>query len=274
MTDTESVTAVPAAAPTAAAATTAAAAPTAPTATAPTPAPSLLPLDFEVGRVLAVVAHPDDLEFGAAAAVAAWTDAGHEVVYLLVTRGEAGIDSMSPAQAGAVREAEERDSAAIVGVHTVEFLDYPDGVIEYGVPLRRDIAAAIRRHRPDTLLLFNHRENWGPGRMNSPDHRNVGTAALDAVGDAGNRWIFPELAEERHAVRNALVTGSPHSTHAMDVTATVDRAVASLAAHSAYLKGLGEHPMADPEVIRMFLEGTGQRFQGAGAALAFELFSF
>ena len=75
----------------------------------------------------------------------------------------------------------------------MEFLDHPDGVIEYGVPLRRDIAAAIRRHRPDTLLLFNHRETWSPGRLNSPDHRNVGAAALDAVGDAGNRWIFTDL---------------------------------------------------------------------------------
>jgi LmbE family N-acetylglucosaminyl deacetylase len=236
--------------------------------------PPLLPLEIEVGRVLAVVAHPDDLEYGAAAAVAAWTDAGQEVVYLLASRGEAGIDSMNPADAGAARDAEERASAAIVGVQTVEFLDHADGVIEYGVPLRRDIAAAIRRHRPDTLLLFNHRESWGPGRMNSPDHRNVGAAALDAVGDAGNRWIFPELGLERHAVRNALVTGSPQSTHAIDVTATVDRAVASLAAHSAYLEGLGDHPMADPEVIRMFLEGTGHRLQGSGAALAVELFSF
>ena len=58
------------------------------------------------------------------------------------------------------------------------------------------------------------------------------------------------------------------------MTATVDRAVASLAAHRAYLEGLGDHPMADPEFLRFFLEGTGQRFSGAGAALAFELFAF
>jgi LmbE family N-acetylglucosaminyl deacetylase len=237
-------------------------------------APGLLPLDIEVGRVLAVVAHPDDLEYGAAAAVAAWTDAGHEVVYLLATRGEAGIDALDPAASGAARDAEERESAALVGVHTVEFLDYPDGVVEYGLPLRRDIAGAIRRHRPDTLLLFNHRETWGPGRLNSPDHRNVGAAALDAVGDAGNRWIFADLDLPKHSARHALVTGSPASTHALDVTGTVDRAVASLAAHTAYLQGLGDHPMSDPEFIRFFLEQTGQRFSGTGAALSFELFSF
>jgi len=242
-----------------------------------TDAPELLPLEIEVGRVLAVVAHPDDLEYGAAAAVAAWTDDGHDVAYLLVTRGEAGIDGMSPEQAGPLRAAEEVASAAVVGVHTVEFLDHADGMVEHGLPLRRDVAAAIRRHRPDTLLLFNHRETWGPGSLNSPDHRNTGAAALDAVGDAGNRWIFPELVAQGlqpHGVKHAIVSGSPQSTYALDVSATVDRAVASLAEHRAYLDGLGDHPMGDPEFLRMFLEMAGQRFRGSGAAVPFELFSF
>jgi LmbE family N-acetylglucosaminyl deacetylase len=238
-------------------------------------APALQPFSDDVGRVLAVVAHPDDLEYGAAAAVALWTDAGHEVAYLLVTRGEAGIDGMTPEESGPLREAEEVASAAVVGVTAVEFLDHRDGVIEHSLALRRDIAAAIRRHRPDTLLLFNHRETWAPGILNSPDHRATGAAALDAVGDAGNRWIFTDLGLEPHGAKRALVVGSPHSTHAMEVSAdAVDRAVASLAEHRAYLEGLGDHPMADPEFLRASLEGAGQRFRGEGAALTFELFTF
>lgn len=117
--------------------------------------------DEDPGTVLAIVAHPDDLEYGAAAAVAKWTSAGSRVSYLLVTRGEAGIDGMAPAQAAPVREREQRASAAVVGVSSVEFLDHPDGTVEYGLALREDLALAIRRHRPDTLLLFNHRDNWG-----------------------------------------------------------------------------------------------------------------
>jgi LmbE family N-acetylglucosaminyl deacetylase len=237
------------------------------------PAPDLLPLDADVGRVLAVVAHPDDLEYGAAAAVATWTRAGHEVIYLLATRGEAGIDGLDPSQAGPVREAEQRASAGVVGVKIVEFLDHHDGVIENGLPLRRGIAAAIRQHRPDTLLLFNHREAWAPGRLNSPDHRAVGSAALDAAGDAGNRWIFPGEGGEPHRVQRALIAGSPLATHAVEVTDAVDVAVTSLAAHRAYLEGLGDHPMADPEVVRMFLETTGLRLHGKPAT-AFELFTF
>ena len=160
---------------------------------------------------------------------------------------------------------------------TVEFLDHPDGTIEYGLPLRRDLAVAIRRHRPDTLLLSNHRETWGPGQLNSPDHRHVGQAALEAVGDAGNRWIFPDAGDglpPHSGVREALVCASPLATHAADVTDTVDLAVASLAEHRAYLEGLGDHPMADPEIVRDWLESAGRQARGSGAAVTFELFTF
>lgn len=224
------------------------------------------------GTVLAIVAHPDDLEYGAAAAVAKWTSDGHRVVYLLVTKGEAGIDSMEPAESARVREAEQRASAAVVGVGEVEFLDYRDGVIEYGLGLRRDLAAAIRRHRPDTLLLFNHRESWGfPGSRNSSDHRNVGEAALDAAGDAGNRWVFQELALPAHNIKRSLVAGSPAATQAIAVTGYLDKAVESLRAHAAYLEGLGDHPMADPEFVRAYLEQAGAR-AGVAAAVPVEVF--
>lgn len=229
----------------------------------------LQPLDIQPGRVLAVVAHPDDLEYGAAAAVAAWTRAGVEVAYLLATRGEAGIDAMPPEQCGPVREAEQRASAKVVGVGDVRFLGYPDGLLEYGMALRRDIAGVIRAFRPDTLLLFNHRETWPGGGRNSADHRVTGAAALDAAADAGNRWVFPDLGEP-HSVRAALVAGSPDATHALDVSATVDVAIASLSEHRAYLDGLGDHPMADPGIVRTFLDQTGERFGGV-PALGLEL---
>ena len=238
--------------------------------------PALEPYDRTPDKVLAVVAHPDDLEYGAAALVARWTRAGTEVVYLLATRGEAGIDGLPPEESARVRTEEQLASARVVGVSTVEFLDHRDGTIEYGLPLRRDLAVAIRRHRPTTLLLFNHRETWGPGRLNSPDHRHVGQAALEAVGDAGNRWIFPEVdgLPPHVGVQEALVCGSPLATLAADVTDTVDQAVASLAEHRAYLQGLGDHPMADPELVRDWLEQAGLQAQGRGAAVTFELFSF
>jgi LmbE family N-acetylglucosaminyl deacetylase len=235
-----------------------------------------LPMPDDWQRALAVVAHPDDLEYGPACAVAAWSAAGREVAYVMVSRGEAGMDTMDPATAAVIREREEIEAAAIVGVQQVEFLDYSDGVIEYGLPLRRDIAAAIRRHRPEIVITLNFHERWRGGDWNSADHRNVGRALLDAAGDAGNRWIFPELCadglEPWKGVRYAAVGGSPFAGHAVDVSDTLDKGIAALEAHRSYLDYLGpDHPMAD---ARAFLEKKavtfGERFGGT-PAIAFEL---
>ncbi|MFB7938418.1 PIG-L deacetylase family protein [Streptomyces sp. NPDC004779] len=237
-----------------------------------------LPGDWQ--RALAVVAHPDDLEYGCAAAVASWTDAGKEVVYLLVTRGEAGIDTIAPDVCAPLREAEQRASAAVVGVDTVEFLDHRDGVIEYGTALRRDIAAAIRRHRPELVVTLNHHDGWGDGPgtpRNSPDHIAVGRATLDAASDAGNRWIFPELGDQGLApwdgVRWVAVAVSNTPTHAVDAGPGLERAIESLLCHRAYIEALTDQK--PEEYVREFVtsttSGSADRF-GGRPAVTFELF--
>ncbi|HLT70571.1 MAG TPA: PIG-L deacetylase family protein [Acidimicrobiales bacterium] len=228
------------------------------------------PEDWE--RALAVVPHPDDLEYGGAAAVAAWTRAGKHVAYLLLTRGEAGIDSMPPEECARVRTAEQVESAAVVGVTDVEFLDHRDGMLTYGLDLRRDIAAAIRRHRPELVVTINHRETFGGTFLNMADHRIAGQATIDAVRDAGNRWVFPELLETGlepwDGVRHLAVIASPQPTHAVDVTDTFDLGVESLRRHAAYLAGLGD---PDPEAfLRANAEATAERFDGR-LGVAFEL---
>ncbi|MEU5979911.1 PIG-L deacetylase family protein [Streptomyces sp. NPDC047315] len=243
------------------------------------PSAQLEPMPEDWRRALAVVAHPDDLEYGCAAAIAGWTDGGREVAYLLATRGEAGIDTLAPAECAPLREGEQRASAAVVGVSTVEFLDHRDGVVEYGTALRRDIAAAIRRHRPELLITLNHRDTWGGTHWNTPDHRAVGRATLDAAADAGNRWIFPELVEELglepwDGVRWVAVAGSTSPTHAVDATAGLERSVESLLAHRTYIEVLTDE---DPEAYcRAFLVGNaeeaGRRF-GGRPAVTFELFT-
>ncbi|MCQ9180358.1 PIG-L family deacetylase [Streptomyces sp. IBSBF 2953] len=222
-------------------------------------------------RALAVVAHPDDMEFGAAGAVARWTAAGKSVAYLVASRGEAGIDSMAPEKAAEVREAEQRASAAVVGASGVEFLDHPDGRIEYSAELRREFAAAIRRHRPELVLGFCHHDHTSTGRWNSPDHRNTGRALLDAVGDAANRWIFPDDGPGPwQGVRYVAVSNSPRPTHAVDVTDHIDLAVASLEAHASYLAAM-QPPVTDVRGPLLGLaRAMGARF-GGRPAIAFEL---
>ena len=192
---------------------------------------------------LAVVAHPDDLEYDAASAVAKWTAQGKRVVYVMASRGEAGIDTMHPSETGPLRSREEINAARVVGVDTVEFLDHPDGVIEYGLPLRRDICRMIRRYRPEVILTLSHHLQFPSGHLNMADHRNVGTAVFDAARDAANRWIFPELLEEGlepwNGVRFVAVFGPSNSVHGIDVTGHWERGLNSLRQHKAYLEYLG-----------------------------------
>jgi LmbE family N-acetylglucosaminyl deacetylase len=238
--------------------------------------PDLTPVDESWSTALCVVAHPDDLEFGAAAAVARWTDAGKSVSYVMVTSGEAGIDGLPPDECRRVREAEQVESAKIVGVDVVEFLGLPDGILEYGVALRRVICGVVRQHRPEIVITNNFRETWGGRSLNQADHIVTGRATVDAVSDAANRWIFPEQLTEGglepwRGVKEIWAANSPQSDHGVDTSATFERGVASLAAHQAYIAGLGwEH--FDPAE---FLEGVARRAGtqlGVPMAAAFEVF--
>lgn len=225
--------------------------------------PELQPLDestFET--VLCVVAHPDDLEYGTAAAVDRWVRAGKTVTYLLATRGEAGIDTVPPAQAGPLREQEERAGAAEVGVDVVEFLDgFTDGVVEYGLPLRRAIAREIRVRRPDLVVTTTYADHFPGGMVNQADHRAVGLAVVDAKADAGNRWIFPDLLDEGHEpwqARGLLMVADPEPTHFVDVSDHFDAAVASLSAHDAYLSALGPDYPKPADLLGMILGGAAE----------------
>jgi LmbE family N-acetylglucosaminyl deacetylase len=180
---------------------------------------------------------------------------------------------MPPAEVGPLREQEERNSAHLVGVRTVEFLDYADGVIEYGLPLRRDIARAVRRQRPEVLITLNFELTWGGTILNMADHRWLGLAVLDAARDAANRWIFQELLDEGlqpwGGVKKVLIAGSGNPTHAVDVTDFLDQGVASLQEHRAYLENLSGDFNPD-SFLRQIAAATGKRY-GCEYAVAFEV---
>jgi LmbE family N-acetylglucosaminyl deacetylase len=194
---------------------------------------------------------------------------------LLATRGEAGINDRDPAEVGPLRVEEEIAGARVVGVDSVEFLDYRDGVVEYGLPLRRDIASAVRRHRPQLVVGLNHHDRFPGGMPNQADHRAVGLAALDGTRDAANRWIFPELLDDGlnpwGGVRMVAIAASPLATHFTDVGGFMPQAVASLKAHAAYLEGLGE-AAPDPEEFLTWMAAAVGEPLGLEAAVAFEVF--
>jgi LmbE family N-acetylglucosaminyl deacetylase len=196
--------------------------------------------DNEVQRAMVVVAHPDDADFGAAGTVATWVDAGIEVTYLLVTRGDAGgFDDTPRDQMPLLREREQRAAAAEVGVHDVRFLDgYHDGLLEVSQGLVRDISRVIRQVRPRRVLTQSPERWWERLGASHPDHLAAGEATVRAVYPAArNPFAFPELlseeALEAWTVPELWLMADAHSDHAVDITETFPRKLAALRAHAS-----------------------------------------
>lgn len=197
-----------------------------------------------VRRVLVVTAHPDDVDFGAAGTVAAFTAAGVEVAYCIATSGESGGSdrTMSRADMAALRQDEQRAAAAVVGVSDVRFLGYPDGMVETTRELRRDISRVIRQVKPERVLTQSPERNLEFIFASHPDHLATGEAAVDAVyPDARNPFAHSELLDveglEPWVVPELWIMGpgGPNAGVAVDTTATVDRKVAALMSHTSQL---------------------------------------
>ncbi len=180
------------------------------------------PTDWRTALVL--VPHPDDPEYGMAAAVNRWTREGKEVIYVMATSGEAGIEGMPPEKAGPIREEEQRRSAAVVGVHTVDFLHFPDGQLTNDASMRAAIDHALERHRPQMVITIFTGEEYAPGIRNQSDHIMFGQAVAETMEDHDDQWLFET---------------SPNGEYFVEVTDDdVEAAVASLAEHEEYLSVL------------------------------------
>ena len=174
---------------------------------------------------LVLVAHPDDPEYGLASAVARWTSQGKRVVYALATSGEVGIEGMPPEEAGPLRRGEQIASAAAVGVHEVDFWDFPDSELANTPELRAKISETIDRVGPDIVVTLYGGPEWAPGQPNQRDHMEFSAAVVEAY-------------DNLHSHPQALYCNGPNITHAVDVTGFVDTAVAALAEHKVYLEVL------------------------------------
>jgi len=230
--------------------------------------------DRDFARVLCVVAHPDDMEYGSSAAVAKWVAQGATVAYLLLTSGEAGMQ-LDPAEVGPLRAAEQRAACEAVGVDDLTILDFPDGELVYGLELRKAIAREIRRQRPDVVVTgsWEVEQPWG---LNQADHRAAGLATLDAVRDADNTWVFRELADTEGLAKWGatwlLVGGDSRPTHFVDVSGEpLAKGIASLACHREYIAALPWHPSA-AEMFGRFTGDAG-RAVGRDAAILFRAHS-
>ncbi|MER5647075.1 PIG-L deacetylase family protein [Streptosporangium sp. NPDC002524] len=196
----------------------------------------------EISRVLAITAHPDDVDFAAAGTIALFTDRGVEVTYCVVTDGDAGgfdreLDNGGMAE---LRRAEQSNAAKAVGVTDVRYLGHHDGTVVQSLELRRDITRVIRQVKPDLVITHSPERNYRFIAPSHPDHRAVGGSALDAVyPDARNPYTFPSLlldeGLEAWTVREVWLNGGPAPDHHVDVTDTFDRKLAALRAHASQI---------------------------------------
>lgn len=194
-------------------------------------------------RILVVLAHPDDPEFFCGASVARWTAAGHTVVYWLLTCGDKGTADrlLTSEQLCEIRHREQRAAAAVLGVSQVNFLGYPDGYLVPDLQLRRDVTRIIRMEKPDVLVTCDPQTLFSSeSRLNHPDHRAAGQAALDAVYPAARDHLnFIELWQEEklepHNVREVWVCGTLQPSIFLDVTEFWETKIKALFEHKSQI---------------------------------------
>jgi LmbE family N-acetylglucosaminyl deacetylase len=193
--------------------------------------------DEEIKRVLVVMAHPDDCDFGAGGTIAQWTARGIEVSYCIITNGDqGGEESGIPLEEMAkVRQKEQRDAGAALGVSEITYLNYRDGWLMPSIELRKEIVRAIRIAKPDRMVVQSPERNWERIYSSHPDHLAAGETAIQAVyPDARNPFAFTDLKEaglEPWRVREVWITGSPTPNHFVDITETFSRKMDALHAH-------------------------------------------
>lgn len=224
------------------------------------------PAIHRVQRVLCFGAHPDDLDFGASGTVATWTAAGVQVQYCIMTDGDAGgFDARSTEEIIAMRHAEQRAAAALVGVDTVHFLGEADGFLEPNHRVMKQVVALIRGLRPDVVLVMHPERNWERIQRSHPDHMACGEAVTRAIYPAvENPFAYPELLEEGLAAYKLpwlWLYGAPseRENYRVDITEVFEVKLAALRQH------LSQHP--DVPAMEAYVRAQAVE-QGAKAGFA------
>lgn len=195
-----------------------------------------------VERVLAVMAHPDDIDFGSGGTVKALTDAGVQVSYAIITNGDAGgFDPAVPrSEIPRIRQGEQRAAGEVLGVNDIVFLGYRDGELCVSHELRRDITREIRRVRPNRMIIQSPDRNWDRIAASHPDHLAAGEAAIQAIyPDARNPFAHTSLLEdeglEAWSVPEVWVMGTPTPDRWIDVTDTFEAKLSAIHSHASQL---------------------------------------
>ena len=226
--------------------------------------------DEEIKRILVVMAHPDDCDFGAGGTIALWREKGIEVSYCIITNGDQGgeFSDVPVEEMAKTRQREQRAAGAALGVSEITFLNQRDGYVQPTIELRKEIVREIRRARPDRMVVQSPERNWERIFASHPDHLAAGEAAVQAVyPDARNPYAFPDLLAagfEPWRVRELWITGSPTPNHFVDMTDTLPKKIAALRAHVSQTA----HNAELESMVRSWGEMSAERFGLVGGRTA------
>jgi LmbE family N-acetylglucosaminyl deacetylase len=221
--------------------------------------------EFIPKSAMAIVAHPDDIEFGAAGTLAKWAKHGAKIIYVHVTSGNGGTHDpkYNRETIAELREQEETAAAAVCGVHDLEFLRYNDGEVMPTLELRKDLIRVIRKHKPEVVVAMDPTRMYsGNGYINHPDHRAVALASVDAIAPVASMpLMYPELGPA-HAVSEVWIQWSDNADTWVDISETIDLKAQALAQHKSQI---GE------DVVKMVRDWALNEGKGLAPAESFKV---
>ncbi len=229
--------------------------------------------DDEIKRILVVMAHPDDCDFGAGGTIAKWTSQGISVSYCIITNGDQGGEASDvPIEEMAkVRQEEQREAGKALGVTDITFLNHRDGWLVPTIELRKEIVREIRKSKPDRMVIQSPERNYERIFASHPDHLAAGEVAIQAVyPDARNPYAFTDLKAagfEPWRVKEVWITSSPTPNHFIDITETFPKKIAALKAHVSQTA----HNLELEEMVKSWGERNAEA-QGLPAGRVAEIF--
>ena len=175
-------------------------------------------------NILAVGAHPDDIEFGCPVTLRNFIKKGYEVHYVIATNGENGFKtkSLSAKERIEIRKKEAQEAARKVGAKEIHFLGFKDGFLEYNESLREKLTLIIKEIRPEVVFTFDPTNmDFDNINLNHRDHRNISMAVFDAVFAAKNDFIYPDK-NGKHRVDKLYFFGTSKPNLTVDITSQID----------------------------------------------------
>lgn len=214
--------------------------------------------------ILAIGAHPDDIDISCSGTIAKWVKEGAKAYYLVLTDGSKGSEDLriSTKELIKIRREEQQKAAEIIGAEKVIFLDFIDGELENTPALRKQIVKIIRQIKPTTVFCFDPTLFYDETRMmvNHPDHRKAGETALDCVYPfARNARTFPELLDEclePHIVSELLMVNFSKANYFVDIKTTIDKKIAALTSHKSQFKDVAEFGQMIKQMNKLVGQGS------------------